>query len=42
MPDPDYDEEIGLPGTFEENLQTVLGVDADDLEDGTEEPEQDS
>ncbi len=41
MPDPDYDEEIGLPGSFDENLKAILGVDPEDLEDGEEEPEQD-
>ena len=39
MPDPDFDEEIGLPGDFAENLKKALGVDPEDLEDGLEEPE---
>ena len=36
MPDPDYDEEIGLPGIFEENLKRILEVDAEALEDEVE------
>jgi len=43
MPDkPDYDEAVSVPGTFEENLAAILEVDPEDLEDGTEEPEQDA
>ena len=40
MPDPDYDEEIGLPGDFTENLKRVLEVDPEDLEDSEGEPPQ--
>jgi hypothetical protein len=40
MPDPDYDEEIGLPGDLDENLRRVLEVDPEAVEDGEEEPPQ--
>jgi hypothetical protein len=36
MPDPDYDEESGLPATFEENLKRILGVDPEAQEDEVE------
>jgi len=46
MPEPDEDEEqIGFdqaPGTFEENLAALLGVDPEAVEDGLEEPGQDT
>jgi hypothetical protein len=41
MPEPDYDEPVGLPGSFDENLKAILGVDPEALEDDLEEPEQD-
>lgn len=40
MPDPDYDEEIGLPGDFAENLKAILGVDPEDLDDEEEPPQE--
>ncbi len=39
-PEPDYDEEIGLPGEFDENLRRILEVDPEVLEDDEEEPPQ--
>jgi hypothetical protein len=34
MPDPDFDEEIGLPGAFEENLHRILEVDPEAVRPG--------
>jgi hypothetical protein len=36
MPDPDYDEPTGLPGTYEENLKKLLDVDPEPPEDEVE------
>lgn len=37
MPDePDYDEPIGLPGSFTENLKKILEVDPEAMEDEVE------
>jgi|HubBroStandDraft_1064217.scaffolds.fasta_scaffold352604_1 hypothetical protein len=40
MPDPDYDEPTGLPGTFDENLKKLLDVDPEPSDDDVE-PEPD-
>jgi hypothetical protein len=33
-------ERFSAPGSFEENLEAILGVDPDELDDVEEEPEQ--
>jgi len=39
-PDPEDEERFSLPGDFQENLESILGVDPEAVEDGEEEPPQ--